>query len=84
VRVFDNFKFNSHRCIVMEIYGESMTSMMKRINHVGLSFLCMKAVLYQIVRSLCFLHSLKIVHSDIKPDNILVEKFILLLLLLLL
>ncbi|KAI8331584.1 kinase-like domain-containing protein [Chlamydoabsidia padenii] len=62
-----------HVCMVFEVLGESLLSLMKRFNYRGLPLNMVKRITRQILDGLAFLHdTCGIVHTDIKPENILI------------
>ncbi|CAO3624252.1 unnamed protein product [Cunninghamella echinulata] len=62
-----------HVCMVFEVLGESLLSVMKRFNFRGLPIPLVKRITQQITKGLYFLHQeCGIVHTDIKPENILI------------
>ncbi|CAO3588022.1 unnamed protein product [Absidia cylindrospora] len=62
-----------HVCMVFEVLGESLLSLMKRFNYRGLPVNMVKRITRQILDGLAFLHdACGIVHTDIKPENILI------------
>jgi serine/threonine protein kinase len=68
-------------CIVTNFGGENLGNILEKKRYSKCFFNCIdiKRILYQIIYSLSYLHDdLKIVHGDIKPGNILIKMFILL------
>lgn len=62
-----------HVCMVFEVLGESLLSLMKRFNYRGLPVNMVKRITRQVLDGLAFLHdTCGIVHTDIKPENILI------------
>ncbi|ORZ13076.1 kinase-like domain-containing protein [Absidia repens] len=62
-----------HVCMVFEVLGENLLSVMKRFNYRGLPVNMVKRITRQILDGLSFLHNAcGIVHTDIKPENILI------------
>ncbi|CAO3583101.1 unnamed protein product [Absidia cylindrospora] len=62
-----------HVCMVFEVLGENLLSVMKRFNYRGLPVNMVKRITRQILDGLSFLHNTcGIVHTDIKPENILI------------
>ncbi|KAI8084990.1 kinase-like domain-containing protein [Halteromyces radiatus] len=62
-----------HVCMVFEVLGENLLSVMKRFHYRGLPVPMVKRITRQILEGLAFLHdTCGIVHTDIKPENILI------------
>ncbi|CAO3644345.1 unnamed protein product [Cunninghamella blakesleeana] len=62
-----------HVCMVFEVLGETLLSVMKSFNFRGLPIPLVKRITQQILKGLEFLHNdCGIVHTDIKPENILI------------
>lgn len=81
VRLLDEFKVAGvngvHICLVLELLGPDLRSLLLRCGTPGLSRPVVKRVLTQVLQGLAFLHcQCKIIHTDVKPENILlcVEK----------
>ncbi|XP_072305631.1 SRSF protein kinase 3 isoform X2 [Eucyclogobius newberryi] len=78
VRLLDEFKVAGvngvHICLVLELLGPNLRSVLSGCGAPGLSRPVVKQVLTQVLQGLAFLHSqCKIIHTDIKPENILLS-----------
>ena len=81
VKMIDTFVFRNHICIVMELLGESLSDFMKKKpskiqsdndQQIGpFSPLMVKLIAYQIMDGLADIHRKKIIHGDLRPQNIL-------------
>eukprot|EP00179_Madagascaria_erythrocladioides_P014182 CAMPEP_0198368638 /NCGR_PEP_ID=MMETSP1450-20131203/155802_1 /TAXON_ID=753684 ORGANISM="Madagascaria erythrocladiodes, Strain CCMP3234" /NCGR_SAMPLE_ID=MMETSP1450 /ASSEMBLY_ACC=CAM_ASM_001115 /LENGTH=505 /DNA_ID=CAMNT_0044076147 /DNA_START=8 /DNA_END=1525 /DNA_ORIENTATION=+ len=61
-----------HVCLVFEVLGKSLLSLIKRCNYRGAPLPLIKRIARQILQGLDFVHSVcKIIHTDVKPENIL-------------
>ncbi|VEU19804.1 DEKNAAC100810 [Brettanomyces naardenensis] len=63
-----------HICMVFEVLGENLLSLIRRYKHRGLPSRFVKQISKQILLALDFLHrECGIIHTDIKPENIMLE-----------
>ncbi|OCT85894.1 hypothetical protein XELAEV_18024063mg [Xenopus laevis] len=63
----------SNVCLVFELLGPSLLHLMRNHGPEGLPLTCVRRVLQQVLQGLNFLHKrCRIIHTDIKPENILV------------
>lgn len=71
VRFFETLDFHNHVCIVSELLGRSVFDFLK--DNEFQPFACRDIWLFarQILRSVTFLHDLSLVHTDLKPENVL-------------
>ena len=69
----NGFVFCNHYCIVFELLGPSILHEIEKAKYRGLSLKYAQAVLKSILPILDILSELHIIHSDIKPENILQE-----------
>ncbi|XP_067913331.1 SRSF protein kinase 1-like isoform X2 [Heterodontus francisci] len=76
VQLLDDFKTSgvngSHVCMVFEVLGHHLLKWIIKSNYQGLPINCVKSIIRQVLQGLDYLHSkCKIIHTDIKPENIL-------------
>jgi serine/threonine protein kinase len=65
-----------HPCIVLDLMACSLYDLLKyKYNKEGLPINIINTILPQILESLKELHSLEIIHADIKPENILIKGY---------
>jgi serine/threonine-protein kinase SRPK3 len=64
-----------HIVLVFEVAGRNLLSLIRDAKHRGLSPPLVKRIMLRALRGLAFLHdTCKIIHTDIKPENILLEE----------
>uniref|UniRef100_A0A8D0AB16 non-specific serine/threonine protein kinase n=1 Tax=Sander lucioperca TaxID=283035 RepID=A0A8D0AB16_SANLU len=78
VHLIDDFRITGvngeHVCMVLEVLGHQLLRWIIKSNYTGLPLPCVKSILRQVLQGLDYLHSkCKIIHTDIKPENILLR-----------
>lgn len=69
--LLDYFDYKNHICLITNLHGKSIYDFMCS-NGIGrFPGSQIQAIARQLIRSICFLHDLNIIHTDIKPENIL-------------
>uniref|UniRef100_A0A671YTF3 non-specific serine/threonine protein kinase n=2 Tax=Sparus aurata TaxID=8175 RepID=A0A671YTF3_SPAAU len=76
VQLIDDFKISGvngiHVCMVFEVLGHHLLKWIIKSNYQGLPLPCVKSIIRQVLQGLDYLHTkCKIIHTDIKPENIL-------------
>ncbi|CAL6373659.1 unnamed protein product [Bathycoccus prasinos] len=74
VRAIEHFNFRTHACIVFELLHCNLYEWMVDQRFTGASERVCKTIAKQLARALSFLKSLGIIHCDVKPENILLER----------
>ncbi|XP_063606776.1 uncharacterized protein LOC134781439 [Penaeus indicus] len=77
VQLLDDFKISgvngTHVCMVFEVLGHNLLKFIIRSNYQGIPLQNVKSIIRQVLESLDYLHTkCRIIHTDIKPENILV------------
>lgn len=76
IRLLDHFEYRKHLCLVLELLNINLRDLLKKFGkNVGLNIKAVRAYATQIFHSLSLLYKCKIIHADIKPDNILVNLY---------
>ena len=70
-QILDTFETDTHLFIVMEYICGDLASFIRKRSKI--SEPCAKVIFKQIIEGLKYIHQNKIVHRDIKPDNILID-----------
>jgi dual specificity protein kinase YAK1 len=74
VRKLDFFEFKNHLCIVYEVLSINLYELLKKNRFRGLSLGVIRVMMTQLLDSLKLLSLHKIIHCDIKPENILLKR----------
>ncbi|XP_061688534.1 SRSF protein kinase 2-like [Syngnathoides biaculeatus] len=78
VHLIDDFRISGvngeHVCMVLEVLGHQLLRWIIKSNYTGLPLPCVKSIIRQVLEGLEYLHTkCKIIHTDIKPENILLR-----------
>jgi serine/threonine protein kinase len=73
VQILKALAFRKHICIVFELLSMSLGEFMKQNYYHGSSLCLIRRFAVQILQALRLLYQLRVVHSDLKPDNILLR-----------
>uniref|UniRef100_A0A8C1K3Z9 non-specific serine/threonine protein kinase n=1 Tax=Cyprinus carpio TaxID=7962 RepID=A0A8C1K3Z9_CYPCA len=78
VQLLDDFKISgvngTHVCMVFEVLGHHLLKWIIKSNYQGLPLPCVKSIIRQVIQGLDYLHTkCQIIHTDIKPENILMS-----------
>ncbi|KAL1923560.1 uncharacterized protein VTP21DRAFT_8540 [Calcarisporiella thermophila] len=77
VELLDHFKHRgpngTHVCMVFEVLGENLLSVIRRYDHRGIPAHLVKQITRQVLLGLDYMHrECGIIHTDLKPENVLV------------
>ena len=67
------FYFRDHLCITFELLGLNLYEVIKENGFKGFDLNCIRTIARQILKSLVLLQERKIIHCDLKPENVLVR-----------
>lgn len=72
------FDYKNHICLVTDLFGKSVYDFMCNNGCSRFPGSHVQAIAKQLIRSVCFLHDLGIIHTDLKPENVLLcdESFV--------
>ncbi|KAI9312238.1 hypothetical protein BX666DRAFT_2031398 [Dichotomocladium elegans] len=73
VRMFEHFYFRSHLCIAFECLSINLYDFIKSNNFQGFSMGLIRRFTIQLLNSLVLLHKHKLIHCDLKPENVLLK-----------
>ncbi|KAL6453479.1 LOW QUALITY PROTEIN: spk-1 Serine/threonine-protein kinase spk-1 [Candida maltosa Xu316] len=62
-----------HVVMVFEVLGENLLGLIRRYKHRGIPIVLVKQIAKQMLSAVDYLHRCGIIHTDIKPENILIE-----------
>lgn len=73
VKLLDHFNYKNHLCLVFELLSHNLFQAIEKNMHQGLPIISVKNIIKQILKALEIMHGLKVIHCDIKPDNIMLK-----------
>ncbi|XXQ33111.1 non-specific serine/threonine protein kinase [Plasmodiophora brassicae] len=73
VRLLNHFEHRGHLCLVFEPLSMNLREVLKKYGGVGINIDGVRSYARQLFTALRLLSKCKIIHADIKPDNILVN-----------
>lgn len=73
VKVFSSFYFRSHLCIVFELLSINLYELLTKKDLKGLSLSLVRKFSLQLLIAFAYARKLRIIHADVKPENILLR-----------
>jgi len=71
VLLLNFFKLEGHACMVFETLGSSLYEFMKANEYIPFPLFCVQDFSRQMLEAISFMHRMKLVHTDLKPENVL-------------
>ncbi len=73
IKLLDNFVYKGHTCMTFPALHKSLYDYMKSRQFVPLSLYAIQEYSRQILSGIAYIHSRGVIHTDIKPENIMLE-----------
>ncbi|TPX51857.1 hypothetical protein SeLEV6574_g00046 [Synchytrium endobioticum] len=73
IHLRDVFDYRSHICMVFEVLSQSIFDFLKENKFLPFSMAQIRDFAHQILVAVEFCHSLKLIHTDLKPENLMLE-----------
>merc|ERR1719460_3567074 len=74
IHMFDNFSFRSHTCITFELLSINLYELIKKNKFQGFSLQLVRKFAHSLLQCLDTLYRNKIIHCDMKPENVLLKQ----------
>ena len=74
INIYDYFFYQEHLCLIFELLNENLYESLKHNHLQGISLNSINFIIKQLLEAIKQVHSLGIIHCDIKPENILIKK----------
>jgi dual-specificity kinase len=70
IHLLDCFDYRDHICMVFELLAQSLFDYLKDNSFSPFPLKQIKSFAFQLLTSVKFVHSIKLIHTDLKPENI--------------
>lgn len=74
IHMLDSFTFRNHMCITFELLYINLYELIKKNKFQGFSIQLVRKFCHSLLQCLDALHSYKIIHCDMKPENVLLKQ----------
>ncbi|XP_055338141.1 dual specificity tyrosine-phosphorylation-regulated kinase 2-like [Paramacrobiotus metropolitanus] len=74
IHMLDNFVFRNHKCITFELLSMNLYELIKKNRFQGFSLQLVRKFAHGILQCLDALYRQKIIHCDLKPENVLLKQ----------
>ena len=74
IHLFDHFTFRSHTCITFELLSINLYELIKKNKFQGFSLQLVRKFAHSLLQCLDLLFRNKIIHCDMKPENVLLKQ----------
>lgn len=74
IHMLDNFTFRNHMCITFELLSINLYELIKKNKFQGFSLQLVRKFSHSLLQCLDALAKFKIIHCDMKPENILLKQ----------
>lgn len=74
IHMFDHFVFREHVCITFELLSLNLYELTRKNKFLGFSLHLIRRFAYSLLKCLEALHENRIIHCDLKPENVLLKQ----------